>query len=132
MFDLSEFWSVVWAFFWVFAFIAYLIALFSVISDLFRDHKLNGWGKAAWTLFLIFVPFLTVLVYLVARGPGMQERAATRSKQAEDAIDDRIRKVTQQHSPAAEIAQAQTLASAGTITAQEFEAIKKHALARSS
>jgi hypothetical protein len=129
MFDWSEIWSVIWSFFWIFAFIAYLIALFSVISDLFRDHKLNGWGKAAWMLFLIFVPFLTVLVYLVARGAGMQERAAAASKQAEDAIDHRIRAVTQQHNPAEEITKAQTLASAGVITAQEFETIKKHALA---
>ncbi|GAA1166966.1 PLD nuclease N-terminal domain-containing protein [Nesterenkonia sandarakina] len=132
MFDWSEFWSVVWSFFWIFAFIAYLMALFSVIGDLFRDHKLSGWGKAAWMVFLIFVPFLTVLVYLIARGTGMQERAATATEQAQKAVDERIRSVARQSSPAEEISKAQALADAGTITPGEFEAIKKHALATSS
>ncbi|MBU4556970.1 MAG: PLDc N-terminal domain-containing protein, partial [Actinobacteria bacterium] len=72
MFNWTDGWSVIWSFFWVFAFIAYLIALFAVIGDLFRDHRLNGWWKALWIVLLVFVPFLTVLVYLVARGPGME------------------------------------------------------------
>ena len=71
----SNFWNIVWLFFWSFAFIAYLFALFAIIGDLFRDHKLNGWWKAVWIIFLIFVPFLTALVYLIARGPGMAERS---------------------------------------------------------
>lgn len=132
MFNWSEFWSVVWSFFWIFAFIAYLMALFSVIGDIFRDHKLSGWGKAAWMVFLIFVPFLTVLVYLIARGTGMQERAATATEQAKKAVDERIRSVARQSSPAEEISKAQALAEAGTITPGEFEAIKKRALATSS
>ena len=58
----------IWWFLWAFIFITYLFALFAVIGDLFRDHKLNGWAKAVWIIALIFVPFLTLLIYLVARG----------------------------------------------------------------
>src|SRR6478672_11158865 len=59
----------------VFLFAAWLMILFVIISDLFRDHQLSGWGKAAWVIFLIFVPFLGALIYLIARGDGMRERA---------------------------------------------------------
>ncbi len=59
----------------IFLFAAWLMVLFTVLSDLFRDHELSGWGKAGWTIFLIFVPFLAVLIYLVARGQGMRDRA---------------------------------------------------------
>ena len=58
----SNFWDIIGWFFWVFAFTAYLFALFAVIGDLFRDRELNGWLKALWLIFLIFVPFLTVIV----------------------------------------------------------------------
>jgi hypothetical protein len=67
----TSFWDIIWWFVWAFAFIAYLFALFAIIGDLFRDRKLNGWLKAIWVLFLIFVPFLTALVYLIARGKGI-------------------------------------------------------------
>ena len=84
----DDFWSIVWFFFWSFAFISYLFALFAVVSDLFRDHTLGGWGKAVWLVCLVFVPFLTVLVYLVARGPGMAERSERGAAQAQRAADD--------------------------------------------
>jgi ABC-type multidrug transport system fused ATPase/permease subunit len=129
MFNWTDGWSAIWSFFWIFAFIAYLIALFAVIADLFRDHKLNGWWKALWIVFLVFVPFLTVLVYLIARGAGMQERAGREAKQAQDAAENYIRAVAHQHSPADEIAKAKALVDAGTITQQEFDAIKTRALA---
>ncbi|MBC7443636.1 MAG: PLDc N-terminal domain-containing protein, partial [Ramlibacter sp.] len=61
---LSNLWDVIWFLFWTFAFIAYLMVLFSIVADIFRDHTLNGWAKAAWILFLVFVPFLTALIYL--------------------------------------------------------------------
>ena len=59
----------------VFLFAAWLMILFVIIGDLFRDHEMSGWGKAAWTIFLIFVPFLAALIYLIARGDGMRQRA---------------------------------------------------------
>src|SRR5690349_14861347 len=89
--EMSNFWSTVWLFFWCFAFVAYLFALFAIIGDLFRDHKLNGWWKAVWIIFLIFVPFLTALIYLIARGRGMAERSARDAQAAQDAADAYIR-----------------------------------------
>lgn len=125
--DWSNFWSVIWLFFWSFAFVAYLFALFAIISDLFRDHKLNGWWKAVWIIFLIFVPFLTALVYLIARGPGMAERSQREARQMQSATDDYIRQVANS-SPADEIAKAKALLDSGAITQQEFDHLKARAL----
>ena len=71
----DSFWGIFWWTIWFFAFVAYLWVVFAIISDLFRDHELNGWWKALWIVFLIFLPFLTSLVYLIARGRGMAERS---------------------------------------------------------
>ncbi|MCU1476603.1 MAG: hypothetical protein JWQ64_1296 [Subtercola sp.] len=122
-----DFWGIVYTFFWTFAFIAYLFALFAIIGDLFRDHKLNGWFKAIWVLFLIFVPFLTALVYLIARGKGMAERSQKAAKQAESATNDYIRQVAGT-TPADDIAKAKTLLDSGAITQAEYESLKAHAL----
>lgn len=124
----SSFWDIIWWFLWAFVFIAYLFALFAVISDLFRDHKLNGWFKALWILFLVFVPFLTVLVYLIARGTGMAKRSAKEVQQAQEATDTYIKQVAGR-SPAEEIAHAKELLDAGTITQAEYDALKAKALA---
>jgi hypothetical protein len=124
----DNFWNIIWLFFWSFAFIAYLFALFAIIGDLFRDHKLNGWWKALWIIFLIFVPFLTALVYLIARGPGMAERSQKDARQVQSATDDYIRTVATA-SPADEIAKAKALLDAGTITPEEFAHLKSRALA---
>lgn len=123
----TEIWDVIWWFLTLFVFIAYLIALFSIISDLFRDHKLNGWWKALWFLFLIFVPFLTALVYLIARGRGMGERQAAQVQQVQNAQEQYIRQVA--GGSAGEIAEAKRLLDAGAITAEEFEVLKAKALA---
>ena len=87
----NSFWDVIWWFLWAFVFIAYLMALFAIIGDLFRDHKLSGWWKAVWIIFLIFVPFLTALIYLIARGNGMAERSQKEAKQYQAATDAYIR-----------------------------------------
>jgi hypothetical protein len=71
----------------VFLFAAWLMILFVIIGDLFRDHQMSGWGKAAWTIFLIFVPFLAALVYLVARGEGMRERALAQQQEQQKQLD---------------------------------------------
>ncbi|WP_295121883.1 SHOCT domain-containing protein [uncultured Leifsonia sp.] len=125
---MNNFWSVVWTFFWCFAFVAYLFALFAIIGDLFRDHKLNGWWKAVWIIFLVFVPFLTALVYLIARGRGMAERNMKEAADTQAAVDAHIRDVTSSTSPADEIAKAQQLLSSGAITQQEFDHLKARAL----
>src|SRR6478752_10066947 len=103
MAPVEQFWNVIWLFFWGFAFVSYLFALFAVISDIFRDRDLNGWLKAVWILFLVFVPFLTVLVYLIARGRSMAERQARSAQQAQAATTEYIRSVAKS-SPSQEIA----------------------------
>ncbi|QEO08993.1 SHOCT domain-containing protein [Protaetiibacter larvae] len=121
-------WNVIWLLFWGFALIAYLFAIFSIIGDLFRDDKLNGWWKALWVIFLIFFPFLTALVYLIARGRGMAERSARSVQASQRAADDYIRSVAG-GSPADEIAKAKSLLDSGAINAAEFEALKAKILA---
>ncbi|MFF1875943.1 SHOCT domain-containing protein [Kitasatospora herbaricolor] len=123
----SNFWDIIWLFFWSFAFIAYLFALFAIIGDLFRDHKLNGWWKAVWVIFLIFVPFLTALVYLIARGRGMAERQGARYAQVSEDYDDGA-KSSSFANPAHEIEKAKNLLDQGVITQGEFDAIKNKAL----
>ena len=125
----NNFWNIIWLFFWSFAFIAYLFALFAIISDLFRDHKLNGWWKALWIIFLIFVPFLTALIYLIARGNGMAERSQKEAKQYQAATDQYIRQTVGAASPSDEIAKAKALLDSGTITQAEFDSLKAKALA---
>ena len=123
----NSFADIFWWFFWIFAFTAYLFVLFTIIADLFRDPKLNGWAKAAWIILLIFVPFLTALVYLIARGNGMAERQGARREQVREDSDEYIRSVSFS-SPADEIAKAKALADQGVITNGEYEAIKNKAL----
>lgn len=124
----SNFWSVIWWFIWIFAFVAYLFVLISIFSDLFRDHKLNGWAKALWVIFLIFVPFLTALIYLIARGQGMQERGLAEAKRQQEATQAYIQTVAGTASPADEIAKASELLKAGTITQAEYDQLKARAL----
>ena len=122
-------WQFFWLFFWSFAFIAYLMAIFAVIGDLFRDHALNGWLKALWIIFLIFVPFLTALVYLIARGKSMAERQAKDIEAAQKASEQYIKQVASSSTPAEEIHKAKALLDSGAITPAEFEALKTKALA---
>ncbi|MHC3000370.1 membrane protein [Microbacterium sp. HJ5] len=118
----------IWWFLWVFVFVAYLFALFAVIGDLFRDHELSGWWKAVWIIFLIFVPFLTLLVYLIARGNGMAKRGAAEARQVQQAQDAYIKQVAGGSSATDEIAKAKALLDSGTITQAEFDALKAKAL----
>ena len=123
----NNFWDIFWWFFFVYAFIAFLWALFAVIGDLFRDDTLSGWWKAVWILFLVFVPLLGVLVYVIARGKGMTERAMERARANREASDAYIRSVATA-SPSEEISKATALRDSGTISADEFERIKSKAL----
>lgn len=123
----QDFWSVLWTLFWMFAFVAYLITLFSIVQDLFRDRDLRGIVKAIWLVFLFFLPFLTALIYLIARGDGMARRAAELSQARQAHADDYIRGVAG-NSPSEEIAKAKALLEAGTITPEEYENLKAAAL----
>ena len=113
----------------IFLLVAYLMLLFFLLSDLFRDKDLAGGWKAVWVIFLIIFPLLTALVYLIARGGGMQERAEAEAKQMKAAQDEYIRSVTTQGDPAEQIAKAKQLHDSGVIDDAEFEKLKAKALA---
>ncbi|MFB7878004.1 SHOCT domain-containing protein [Nocardia sp. NPDC056064] len=122
-----SFWDVVWLIIMSFAFVAYLLLLFMIISDLFRDKKTSGWVKAIWVVFLFILPLLTALVYLIVRGGGMAERAEVEAKQVKAAQDHYIRE-TAGTSPAAQIADAKKLLDTGAISQDEFDRLKAKAL----
>jgi predicted PurR-regulated permease PerM len=122
------FWSILW-FFFLFIWIMILV---HILSDLFRDHTLSGGAKTLWVLFLVFLPFLAVLVYMFTRGKGMAERAAGRQQQAQEQFEGYVRTVATSSdatSPADQIARAKQLLDAGTIDQAEFDRLKAKALA---
>ncbi|MET0480136.1 MAG: SHOCT domain-containing protein [Mycetocola sp.] len=122
-----DFWDFIVFVFWCYVFFAYLLVLFRIISDIFRDHTLNGWLKAIWLIFLVFVPILTALVYLIARGRGMTERSLADMRQMQSETDQYIRSVATA-SPAEEIAKAKSLLDSGAISQAEFDRLKQRAL----
>ena len=128
-----SFWDVLWLIFVSFAFVAYLMLLFWILSDLFRDRETSGWIKAVWIIFLIFLPLLTSLVYLIARGRGMSERSVAEAQRMQDAQEKYIRDVAgaggSTATPAAQIAEAQKLLDSGAISQEEFQQLKAKALA---
>ena len=114
-----------WWFLTAFYFIAYFYVIFFVIRDVFRDEKANGWIKALWIILLIFVPFLTGLIYVIVNGKGMAEREyAARAQMPEN---DSYRPAASS-SPSEDIARAKALLDAGTISQGEYEALKSKAL----
>ncbi|MFJ6415360.1 SHOCT domain-containing protein [Paeniglutamicibacter sp. NPDC091659] len=127
----ASFWNIIWFFVSAFIFIAYLIALFSIITDLFRDRELSGGLKALWFIALIFVSLPTALIYLIVRGKGMAERSRKNIEESTRAAEDYIRTVAQV-SPSDEIAKAKALHESGAITAEEYEHLKARALGTSS
>jgi hypothetical protein len=126
---MESFWDFFWFLVWIFLFMAYLLVLFQILTDLFRDRELSGWWKAVWVIFLIFIPLITALVYLIARGRGMAERQVAAVKTAKADTDAYIQSVATQTAPADQIASAKALLDAGTISAEEFEQLKAKALA---
>jgi Phospholipase_D-nuclease N-terminal len=124
----DSFWDFIWYTLVIFAFFAYLMVLFHILVDLFSyDKKTSGWVKAIWVICLIVFPFITALVYLIARGRGMADRSLEAATDAKRATDAYIRE-TAGRSAAQDIADAKALLESGTITQQEFEAIKGKAL----
>jgi hypothetical protein len=109
-------------------FVAYLVILFQIVVDLFRDSELGGGAKALWIIGLIVVPVLTALIYIVARGGGIAARQRAAMQRAKSEADAYIRDVAAK-SPADQIADAKKLLDAGTISADEFARLKAKALA---
>jgi hypothetical protein len=124
-----SFWDIVWFIIITFAFVAYLMVLFSILGDLFRDRDTSGVAKAAWIVALIFVPLVTSLVYLVARGRGMAERSARNAADLREQQDAYIRETAGKATPADQISQARALLTSGEISESEFDMLKAKALA---
>jgi len=125
---MSNFWDLMWLIASTFFFVAYLIVLFHIVIDLFRDAEMGGFAKAIWIIGLIVVPLLTALIYILARGGGMAARQQAALKQAKSQTDDYIRGIAAK-SPADQIADAKKLLDAGTISAEEFAKLKAKAMA---
>ena len=124
-----SFWDVVWFIVISFAFVAYLMVMFSIIADLFRDREESGVMKAVWIVCLIFFPLITALVYLIARGSSMADRQMRSAADMKEQQDAYIRDVAAKASPADQIAQAQKMLNDGAISQPEFERLKEKALA---
>ncbi|PVZ82472.1 hypothetical protein C9426_29520 [Serratia sp. S1B] len=120
-------WDILVTSFSLFFFIAYLFIIFQIVSDLFRDHELNGYVKAAWIIMLLFIPLLTSLVYLITRGKGMAERHRAQVQRSVSATNDYIREVAGK-SPAEQITDAKKLWDDGVITESEYLQLKAKAL----
>ena len=108
----------------IFLFAAWLMVLFTIIADLFRDHDMSGWGKALWIIFLIFLPFLGTLIYLIARGSGMRERALAQQQQAQKELDAYVRQTASGGSAADELAKLSKLHDENKLSDEEFEKAK--------
>ena len=121
--------DVMWTLLVFFAWVIWFWLLITVFADLFRRHDLSGWAKAGWIIFVIVLPFLGVLVYLIAESKGMAERNAKDVQQAQAQTDDYIRTVAAQSDPAEQIAKAKQLLDSGAISNAEYDAIKQKALA---
>jgi hypothetical protein len=112
----------------IFFFVIWIWILITILSDLFRDHELSGWAKAAWVLFLVFLPFLTALIYLIARGSGMRDRTIKAQAEAKQHFDQYVRQ--QAHAtPADELHKLNELKEKGALSAEEFDKAKAKLLA---
>jgi uncharacterized membrane protein YcjF (UPF0283 family) len=118
--------DVLWTMIIFFAWVIYIWIAITVLVDVFRRRDIGGWGKAAWAAFVIVLPFLGVLIYLITEHEGMRERSTRQAEAQQAAFDQYVREAA--GGSAAEIAKAKELLDAGTITQAEFDAIKAKAL----
>ena len=133
---MDSFWDYVWYTIVVFAFVAYLIVLFQILVDLFRDHTVSGWVKAVWEIVLVLFPYLSAFIYLIVRGQGMSKRALAAQQEAKAEFDQYVRQTAGASGasvggddPTAQIERAHGLLEKGAITQDEFDEIKRKALA---
>jgi hypothetical protein len=111
-----------WTFLWIFLWVAWLFILFKVIFDIFRSRDLGGWGKALWVIFVILIPWLGVLVYLIARGRDMGERDMQEAQASRQAFDSYVRETAASStSTADELSKLADLQARGIISQTEFE-----------
>jgi hypothetical protein len=113
----------------IFFFVIWIWILITILTDLFRDHELSGWGKAAWVFFLVVIPFLASLVYLIARGGGMRDRTVKAQADAKKHFDEYVRQQAHGGSPADELHKLAELKDKGALSGEEFERAKAKLLA---
>ena len=122
-------WPIFWDILFFFFLVIWIMILFSVIGDLFRDKDESGFKKFLWCIFLIFAPFITLFVYVIVRGKGMAERNVERQAQAQADFTDFVKASGAAGTPADQIAQAKSLLDSGAISQGEYDALKTKALA---
>jgi hypothetical protein len=113
-----------------FAWVIWFWLLIIVFTDLFRRHDISGWGKAGWTVLVVLLPYIGVLIYMVAQGRQMAERRAAEARAGEAAFGEYVRSVAADGGASGEIARAKQLLDDGTIDQTEFEQLKREALSR--
>ncbi len=116
-------WEAIWLVFVIFVFIVALMAIFSIVIDIFRDRELSGWAKAAWLLALVFFTLITALVYVIARGRGMAERSMKEQVEAKQQFDEYVRDVAG-GGAASELERAAALHNEGKISDEEYASLK--------
>jgi hypothetical protein len=121
--------SIFWTMLEFFLFFLWIWLLIVIFMDIFRSHDLGGWAKALWVIFIILLPFLGVLVYLIARGGSMHERSAAQMRQEQKAFDDYVREAAGTSTPVDQLAKLADLKDKGAISDAEFEAQKAKLLA---
>ena len=127
---MDDFWSFFWLLVWSFFFVAYLMMLFHIFTDLFRDQELGGFAKVVWVVALFIFPLLAALVYVIVRGQGMAQRAMEQNRQYMTEQQEYIRNVagTSSNTTVEQLSQAKSLLDNGAISPEEFAAIKAKAL----
>jgi hypothetical protein len=121
--------EVLWDILIFFAWVIFIWIAITVLIDVFRRHDISGWGKAAWVVFVVILPWIGVLAYLIFNHSGMAERKAQDTRAAQSQFDDYVRQAAGSGGAASEIEKAKQLLDSGAITQQEFESIKAKALA---
>lgn len=122
--------DVLWSMFIFFMFVIWIWLLITVFADIFRRHDTSGFAKALWIIFVIILPYLGVLVYIIAEHGGMQERAMKQTQTQQAQMDAYVKSVAGSGGAAAEIEKAKGLLDSGAITQSEFDSIKAKALAQ--
>jgi Phospholipase_D-nuclease N-terminal/Short C-terminal domain len=121
--------SVMWTLLVIFAWVIWFWLLITIFADLFRRHDIGGGMKALWIIFVIILPFLGVLIYLIAESKGMAERNTKQAQAAQSEFDSYVKTVAAQSDPTEQIAKGKQLLDSGAITQAEFDALKAKALA---
>jgi hypothetical protein len=121
--------NILWTMIIFFAWVVWIWMMIVILTDVFRRRDISGWAKGGWTLFLIVLPFLAALIYIVTQHEGMAERTAAQAQRQQDEVDQYVRSVAGGSGPASEIDKAKRLLDDGAISQAEFDALKAKALA---